>query len=125
MKSQPSEPGPDPAAPAAAAGDTGTRVPPPPLRALAEPVRGRLAFAVILQAVAALAGVVPFIAVSRIAERLTGESRADGGALWPLVVLACSSGFVALVCGTAAGALAHIADNDLQLTLRPVSYTHL
>ncbi|WP_333742589.1 ABC transporter ATP-binding protein [Streptomyces ardesiacus] len=118
MKSQPSEPGPDPAAPAAAAGDTGTRVPPPPLRALAEPVRGRLAFAVILQAVAALAGVVPFIAVSRIAERLTGESRADGGALWPLVVLACSSGFVALVCGTAAGALAHIADNDLQLTLR-------
>lgn len=113
MKSQPPEAGPAPAA-----AGTSTHPAPPPLRALAEPVRGRLALATGLQAVAALAGVVPFIAVSRIAERLTAGPPADGDALWPLVVLACSSGFVALVCGTAAGALAHIADNDLQLTLR-------
>ncbi|GHI93396.1 ABC transporter ATP-binding protein [Streptomyces olivaceus] len=33
-------------------------------------------------------------------------------------MLACAAGLVALVCGTAAGALAHVADNDLQLTLR-------
>ncbi|WDG32732.1 ABC transporter ATP-binding protein [Streptomyces sp. CA-278952] len=115
MKSQPPEAGP---APAAAAAGPSVRPTPPPLRALAEPVRGPLALATGLQAVAALAGVVPFIAVSRIAERLTAGSPADGDTLWPLVVLACSSGFVALVCGTAAGALAHIADNNLQLTLR-------
>jgi ATP-binding cassette subfamily B protein len=115
VKSQPPEAGPSPAA---AAGDTSAHPAPPPLRALAEPVRGPLALATGLQAVAALAGVVPFIAVSRIAEHLTAGSPADGDALWPLVVLACSSGFVALVCGTAAGALAHIADNNLQLTLR-------
>ncbi|MFJ8790606.1 ABC transporter ATP-binding protein [Streptomyces sp. NPDC102462] len=113
MKPQPSGPGPDPAASGA-----GTEAPPPPLRALAEPVRGRLVLAVGLQAVAALAAVVPFIAVSRIADRLTGASPADGGALWPLVTLACAAGLLALVCATAAGALAHLADNDLQLTLR-------
>ncbi|MFI7351624.1 ABC transporter ATP-binding protein [Streptomyces sp. NPDC049936] len=118
MKSQPPEPGPAPAAEDATSGAGSSATPPPPLRRLAAPVRGRLTLAVGLQAVAALAGVVPFIAVSRIAERLTAGSPADGDALWPLVALACSAGFVALVCGTAAGALAHLADNDLQLTLR-------
>ncbi|NEA78305.1 ABC transporter ATP-binding protein [Actinospica acidiphila] len=119
MKSQPPEPGPAPAAEDATVDGAGTSATPPsPLRRLAEPVRGRLTLAVGLQAVAALAGVVPFIAVSRIAGRLTEGSPADGDALWPLVALACSAGFVALVCGTAAGALAHLADNDLQLALR-------
>ncbi|MFC7885725.1 ABC transporter ATP-binding protein [Streptomyces sp. NPDC057376] len=118
MKSQPPEPGPAPAAEDAAGGAGTSATSPTPLRRLAEPVRGRLTLAIALQAVAALAGVVPFIAVSRIAERLTAGSPADGDALWPLVALACSAGFVALVCGTAAGALAHLADNDLQLTLR-------
>ncbi|MFJ6070884.1 ABC transporter ATP-binding protein [Streptomyces sp. NPDC093065] len=119
MKSQPPEPGPPPAAPDTAADGAGTPDNPPrPLRTLAAPVRGRLALAVGLQAAAALAGVVPFIAVSRVAERLTTGSPADGDALWPLVALACSAGLVALMCGTAAGALAHIADNDLQLALR-------
>ncbi|MEU9387158.1 ABC transporter ATP-binding protein, partial [Streptomyces sp. NPDC048279] len=115
MKSPSPEPGADPAAPNPVKG-TGTRA--TPLRGLAEPVRGRLAVAVALQAVAALAGVVPFIAVSRIADRLTSGSPARGDALWPLVTLACAAGLAALVCGTAAGALAHLADNDLQLTLR-------
>jgi ATP-binding cassette subfamily B protein len=115
VKSQPPDPGP---APEAAAGDASTRATPPPLRTLAQPVRGRLALAVGLQAVAALAGVVPFIAVSRIAEHLTTGTPADGDALWPLVTPACVSGLVALACGTAAGALAHIADNELQLILR-------
>ncbi|MFI1019269.1 ABC transporter ATP-binding protein [Streptomyces olivaceus] len=112
MKSPSSGPGPDPAAPAPGTGA------PPPLRALATPVRGRLALAVGLQAVAALAGVVPFIAVSLLADRLTDRAPAEADTLWPLVVLACAAGLVALVCGTAAGALAHVADNDLQLTLR-------
>jgi ATP-binding cassette, subfamily B, bacterial IrtA/YbtP len=119
VKSRPHEPGPAPAAEDAAADGAGTRVtPPPPLRTLAAPVRGRLTLAVGLQALAALTGVVPFIAVSRIAERITGRPPADGDALWPLVTLACSAGLVALMCATAAGALAHLADNDLQLTLR-------
>ncbi|MEW2219656.1 ABC transporter ATP-binding protein [Streptomyces sp. NPDC006990] len=118
MKSQPPEPDPAPAAEDATAGAGTSAATPSPLRRLAEPLRGRLTLAVSLQAVAALAGVVPFIAVSRIAEHLTAGTPADGDTLWPLVALACSAGFVALVCGTAAGALAHLADNDLQLTLR-------
>ncbi|OSC70179.1 ABC transporter ATP-binding protein, partial [Streptomyces sp. 4F] len=118
MKSQPPGSGTDPVSPAPAAPGAGTQAPPRPLRSLTEPVRGRLAVAIGLQAVAALAGVVPFIAVSEIAGRLTGGAPADGDTLWPLVVQACVAGLLALVSGTAAGALAHVADNDLQLALR-------
>ncbi|MER5550617.1 ABC transporter ATP-binding protein [Streptomyces sp. NPDC002793] len=114
MKPHPSGPGPDPAPSAA---------PPPALRTLLGDVRGRLVLAVGLQTVASLAGVVPFVAVSLIAGRLTdgtraGGSQAGGDDLWPLVVLACASGLLALVCGSAAGAVSHLADNDLQLSLR-------
>ena len=126
MKSQPPETGPDPVArtpaartPAAPGAGTGSPPRPPrPLRELTGPVRSRLAVSVGLQTVAALAGVVPFIAVSEIAGRLTTGTPADGDTLWPLVALACAAGLLALACGTAAGALAHIADNDLQLALR-------
>ncbi|WP_345588385.1 ABC transporter ATP-binding protein [Streptomyces marokkonensis] len=118
MKSQPPESGPDPVSQGPAAPGAGPEAPPRPLRTLTEPVRGRLAVAVVLQTVAALASVVPFIAVSEIADRLTGGTPADGDVLWPMVMLAGAAGLLALVCGTAAGALAHIADNDLQLTLR-------
>ncbi|MEV5758808.1 ABC transporter ATP-binding protein [Streptomyces tendae] len=118
MKSQPSETGRDPVPRTPAAPGAGTRARPRPLRELTGPVRGRLALAVGLQGVAALAGVVPFIAVSEIADRLTADAPADGDTLWPLVALACAAGLLALACGTAAGALAHLADNDLQLALR-------
>ncbi|MFF2650716.1 ABC transporter ATP-binding protein [Streptomyces sp. NPDC058045] len=108
MKSQPPQPGPELA----------PQAPADPLRTLARPVRGPLATAVALQTVAALAGVVPFIAVSLIADRLTATPPAGGSTLWPLATLACAAGFLALACGTAAGALAHLADNRLQLALR-------
>ncbi|MFI6513862.1 ABC transporter ATP-binding protein [Streptosporangium sp. NPDC050855] len=74
--------------------------------------------AVALQAAGALTGVVPFIAVARIAVHLTGDSPARGDDLWPLVTLACLSGLAALLLGFAAGAVSHLADNDLQLALR-------
>ncbi|MEU8728597.1 ABC transporter ATP-binding protein [Streptomyces tendae] len=118
MKSQPSGTGPDPVPRNPAAPGAGTGARPRPLRELTGPVRSRLAVAVGLQTVAALAGVVPFIAVSEIAGRLTADAPADGDTLWPLVALACAAGLLALACGTAAGALAHLADNDLQLALR-------
>ncbi len=84
MKSQPPEPDPAPEAEDATAGAGTSAATPSPLRRLAEPLRSRLTLAVSLQAVAALAGVVPFIAVSRIAEHLTSGTPADGDTLWPL-----------------------------------------
>jgi ATP-binding cassette, subfamily B, bacterial IrtA/YbtP len=91
---------------------------PPPLRGILRQVRGRLVLAISLQAAGALAGVVPFIAVARIAVHLTSGSRSLGDDLWPLVTLACVSGLVALAFGSAAGFVSHLADNDLQLALR-------
>lgn len=92
--------------------------PPTPLRALLGEIRGRLTIAVLLQACGAMAGIVPFIAVAQIAERLTDGTDTSGSELWPLVTLACVSGVVALICGFAAGVVSHQADNDLQLSLR-------
>ncbi|MGV9898195.1 ABC transporter ATP-binding protein, partial [Streptomyces tendae] len=73
MKSQPSETGRDPVSRTPAAPGAGTRARPRPLRELTGPVRGRLAVAVGLQSVAALAGVVPFNPRSHIAERHTPD----------------------------------------------------
>ncbi|WP_079314757.1 ABC transporter ATP-binding protein [Microbispora sp. GKU 823] len=92
--------------------------PPPPLRGILRQVRGRLITAVVLQAAAAVAGVTPFVAVARIAVHITGDSRPQADDLWPLVTVACVSGLTALVLGSAAGFVSHIADNDLQLALR-------
>ncbi|RCG28736.1 ATP-binding cassette domain-containing protein [Sphaerisporangium album] len=92
--------------------------PPSPLLGILREVRGRLAPAVALQAAGALAGVMPFIALARIAVHLTGGSPPSGDDLWPLVTLACLSGLAALALGSAAGFVSHLADNDLQLTLR-------
>ncbi|MFJ4702006.1 ABC transporter ATP-binding protein [Streptomyces sp. NPDC088768] len=99
--------------------------PPPPPRnpspasalALPAPVRRRLLVAVALQACAAATGVVPLLAIARLAARLTGDGRA-GAEVWPWVSLACASGVAALALAFAAGLLAHQADNDLQLSLR-------
>jgi ATP-binding cassette, subfamily B, bacterial IrtA/YbtP len=90
----------------------------PPLRRLLHGVRYRIAAAVALQAAGALAGVVPFIAVILIAQRLTDGTAPAGGRLWPLVIAACASGVTALLLGFSAGVIAHLADNQMQLRLR-------
>ncbi|MFB9836185.1 ABC transporter ATP-binding protein [Actinoallomurus acaciae] len=90
----------------------------PPLRRVLRGVRRTLAVAIALQAAGALAGVVPFIAVTLIAERLSGGTAPTGGRLWPLVSLACAAGLAALILGFCAGVVGHLADNRMQLRLR-------
>ncbi|GAA0334327.1 ABC transporter ATP-binding protein/permease [Actinoallomurus spadix] len=90
----------------------------PPLRRILYGVRRRIAVAFVLQAAGSIAGVVPFIAVTLIAERLTAGTAPSGGRLWPLASLACAGGLAAMVLGFTAGVVAHLADNRLQLGLR-------
>ncbi|MGW7005320.1 ABC transporter ATP-binding protein [Streptomyces sp. NPDC054933] len=90
----------------------------PPVRSILRRVRGPLRAAVALQVLAALCGVVPFIAIATIADRLTDGNPVDGGRIWPLVGLASGSGLAALTLGYTAGVISHLADNRLQLELR-------
>ncbi|HEY2794122.1 MAG TPA: ABC transporter ATP-binding protein [Micromonosporaceae bacterium] len=82
---------------------------------LLRPVRWRLVAAVTLQAVAALAGVVPFVAVVEIGRRLLAG---QAGQIWPLVWLGVGALVLRLVLSTVAGLVSHHADNDLTLSLR-------
>jgi ATP-binding cassette subfamily B protein len=83
---------------------------------LLRPVAGRLALAVLLQAAAALAGVLPFVAVVEIGRRLL-EGR-PAAAVWPLLGIAAAALAARLVLVAAAGLVSHLADNELTLSLR-------
>ncbi|MEV6318353.1 ABC transporter ATP-binding protein [Streptomyces sp. NPDC051776] len=106
----------DPSAGSPRASTGGTA--PPPLRRILQRVRRPLALAVGLQAVATVCGIVPLIAVAEIAARLTGDAAPSDDRVRPLVVLASLGALVSLACGYAAGVVAHLADNRMQLALR-------
>ena len=82
---------------------------------LLRPVRGRLVAAVALQAVAALAGVLPFVAVVEIGRRLLAGPATH---IWLLVWLGIGALALRVVLSTVAGLVSHHADNDLTLSLR-------
>ncbi|MFD0662847.1 ABC transporter ATP-binding protein [Thermocatellispora tengchongensis] len=88
------------------------------------PVRGRLAVAVLLQALAAVAGVVPMIAVSEVAAALLGAAPGPSRVWW-LVAAGTAAVLVSLLCAAAASTVAHVADNALQLRLRRDLVRHL
>ncbi|PZG07000.1 ABC transporter ATP-binding protein [Nonomuraea aridisoli] len=85
---------------------------------LLRPVRSRLGTAIALQAVAAVVAVVPFAAVAELARVLLAAGPAEGGRAWAVAAIAAGALAVWLALTTAAGALAHHADLDLQLSVR-------
>lgn len=92
---------------------------------LLRPVRRTLTLAAGLQAVSALLGVVPFLAVANLATALTDGTVVTGARVWPLVVLAAASAITALGLGYAASLTSHLADNALQARLRQDLARHL
>lgn len=101
--------------------ETGRTQPPRETVGLGEllrPVRSRLTAAVGLQAVAAVVAVVPFAAVAELARVLLVTGPVDDGAAWKVAGVAGGALLLWLVLNTAAGAIAHAADLDFQLSVR-------
>ncbi len=90
----------------------------PKIGPLIEPVRGRLVLACCLQAVSAVAGVAPFIAVAELGRVLLATGPIDERRAWLIAAFGAGALVVRLLCLMAASALTHLADLDLQLHLR-------
>jgi ATP-binding cassette subfamily B protein len=92
------------------------------------PVRGSLAGIVALSLLGAVAGVVPFIAVVELARALLPAidgGEVDHDRIWVIVAVAVVALFVGLGAAFASGMVAHLADAELQLSLRQRIIRHL
>ena len=81
----------------------------PSLGRLLRPVRGVLVLACLLQAVSAVVGVAPFVAVSELAQVLLAEGPVDAGRAWTIAGLGAGALLVQFVFLLAAGSLTHLA----------------
>ncbi|WP_017589675.1 ABC transporter ATP-binding protein [Nocardiopsis ganjiahuensis] len=92
--------------------------PPSPLKTLLRPIRGRIRTAVVLQGAASALGLVPLICLVELARTLLAEEAVDTARVWLLVGVAVGASVAALAAGTASTLVGHLADNDLQLSVR-------
>ncbi|MEM7091730.1 MAG: ABC transporter ATP-binding protein [Actinomycetota bacterium] len=90
---------------------------------LLAPVRNQLILACVFQAIGALAGIVPFIAVAEIGRELLGDR--DSDRLWTIVIIAAVALAIRVGCFFAAAGITHFADNDFQLAIRRRIAEHL
>lgn len=87
-------------------------------------MRGRLLLAVALQAVSALAGILPFVALAELAPALLAGHLDDGRA--PLLALVGAAALLLRLLGLSCALhMTHLADSDLQLHLRRRLAAHL
>jgi ATP-binding cassette subfamily B protein len=91
---------------------------PSPLGALLEPIRGRVRAAVALQGLASALGLVPLICLAEAAAALLADGPTDTAPVWTLVAVALAGAVAALAAGTASTLVGHLADNDMQLSVR-------
>jgi ATP-binding cassette subfamily B protein IrtA len=92
------------------------------------PVRGSLAGIVGLSLVGAVAGVVPFIAVVELARTLLPALEGgdiDHRQVWVVVAVAVVALFTGFAAAFASGMVSHLADAELQLSLRRRIIAHL
>ena len=84
---------------------------------LLAPVRGRLAAAALVQAVAVAAGLVPYLAVVELARELLRPAP-DESRVWTVVLVGAAGLVLRLLTFGAANTITHLADADLQWRLR-------
>lgn len=88
------------------------------LLTLLAPIRTPLIVAGVVQAFAAVASIVPFVAVALIGGELLGDGPVDDDRVWRLAWFAVAAVVVRTVLVFTAGGITHVADNALQLNLR-------
>ncbi|WNO74815.1 ABC transporter ATP-binding protein [Streptomyces sp. AM8-1-1] len=88
------------------------------LGGILRPIKGRLRLAVAAQAVSAIAGVVPFIAIAELGRVLLDNEPDRSDQAWTITAIGAGALLVRLIFMLAAGALTHFADNELQLHIR-------
>ncbi|MFF7855200.1 ATP-binding cassette domain-containing protein [Streptomyces sp. NPDC007904] len=88
------------------------------LGAVLSPVKGRLRWAIAAQAVAAAAGVVPFIAIAELGRVLLDDGPDRNHDAWTVTAIAAGALLVRLVVMLVAGGISHLADNSLQFHIR-------
>ncbi|WP_150253793.1 ABC transporter ATP-binding protein [Nocardiopsis deserti] len=96
-----------------------------PLGVLMEPVRGRVRAAVVLQGLASALGLVPLICLAEAAAALLADGPTDTALVWTLVAVALAGAVAALAAGTASTLVGHLADNDMQLSVRRALARHM
>ncbi|WP_029150515.1 ABC transporter ATP-binding protein [Microbacterium indicum] len=92
------------------------------------PVRGSLAGIIALSAFGAVSGVIPFVAIVELARTLLpGLSGAaiDAGRVWVIVGAAVAALFLSFGAAFLSGLVSHLADAELQLSLRQRIVRHL
>ena len=82
------------------------------------PIKGRLRLAVAAQAVSAVAGVVPFIAIAELGRVLLDNEPDRNSDAWTITAIGAGALLVRLIFLLASGAISHFADNELQLHIR-------
>ncbi|MFY1632182.1 ABC transporter ATP-binding protein [Solwaraspora sp. WMMB335] len=87
-----------------------------PLTTVLGPIRGRLALAIALQALASAAGVGVLVAMVQIGDRLLSPTASDP--VWPVALAGVGAALAAVLVTTAANVVTHLADSALQLRLR-------
>jgi len=92
------------------------------------PVRGSLAAIISLSVLGAVSGIVPFLAIVEFARALlpalSGQP-VDAGRVWGIVIVAVVALFVSFGTAFGAGVVGHLADAELQLSLRQRIIRHL
>ncbi|MFC9115663.1 ABC transporter ATP-binding protein [Streptomyces sp. NPDC057092] len=88
------------------------------LGAILSPVKGRLRWAIAAQAVAATAGVVPFVALAELGRILLDDGPDRSHDAWTVTAIAAGALLVRLIVMLVAGGISHLADNALQFHIR-------
>jgi ATP-binding cassette subfamily B protein IrtA len=89
-----------------------------PLAQLLSGLHGRIRLAVGCQVLASALGLVPLIAITRLAGAFLDPQPVQAGTVWLLVGVGLVGALLALAAGFAAVVLSHLADNDMQLGVR-------
>ena len=108
-----------------AAAEPGNRRAATPLGVLLEPVRGRVRASAALQGAAGALGLVPLICLVEIARALLAAGPADTALVWTLVAAALAGSAASLAAGAASTLVGHLADNDMQLSVRRSLARHM